>query len=110
MWVQAYLFPFCTGSKQSYHCVGNSRPTGNDGGVVDELISTEFEEEQGADEDGDIVGDGVTVGHIKVLKEKGWKGEEKKTEIVQQIQRRRVKAGKFLIDKLLEFLLVQYLV
>lgn len=43
---KAHLFPFCTCCEQGYQCLRNFKSTRNNRCVVDETISTEFEEKE----------------------------------------------------------------
>src|SRR5947208_3198348 len=60
----AHLFPFRAGGQEANNRLGDFYSTRDDGRVVDELVSAEFEEEEGGDEGGNVERDDVSVGHL----------------------------------------------
>ena len=59
----AHLFPFGTGGEKSNGSLGNTASSSDDGCMIDELVCSRLEEEQGGDECRHIVGNDLCIVH-----------------------------------------------
>ena len=60
----SYLFPLSPCCKESNHALRDTSASGNNGSIVNELIGSEFKNEECADERRDAIRDNLAVHHV----------------------------------------------